>query len=167
MDSLRLGQITAPVGIKGEIRVYPYQDDIMRFSGIRELFIEGENEKRTVEKFRVTDSKMLVLKLSGTDDRNASELLRGKYLSVPKSEISLEENDYFIEDLIGMNVFDESGKKIGVLRDVLSNTNQDRYLIEDSVGKRFELPAVREFIVDVNIGEKAMTVRLIEGITDL
>jgi 16S rRNA processing protein RimM len=166
MDSFRLGQITAPVGIKGEIRVYPYPEYVRRFNDIRELFIEGEKEKRTVEKCRM-DKNMLVLKLSGINDRNTSELMRGKHLSLPKAEIELEDNDYFIDDLVGMDVLDESGKKLGVLKDVVSNISQDRYLIEGLDGRSFELPAVREFIIDVNTSEKTMIVRLIEGITDL
>lgn len=166
MDSFRLGRVTAPVGIKGEIRVYPYPEYITRFSDIGELFIEGEKERRVVEKCRM-DKNMAVLKLSGIDDRNTSELLRGKYISLPKAEIELEDNDYFIDDLVGMNVLDESGKKLGILKDVVSNINQDRYLIEGLDGKNFELPAVREFIINVNTSEKTMIVRLIEGITDL
>ena len=77
MDLFRLGKITSPVGIKGEMRVYSYLDELTRFSDIGEVLLDGRRVK--VEKVRF-QKNMAVVKLAGVDDRNASELLRGKDL---------------------------------------------------------------------------------------
>ena len=165
MELRKLGQITSPVGIKGEVRVYPYFD-ISLFSDVKKILIEGETEYRNLERFR-QDKNMLVLKLSGVDDRNASEGLRNKYLVLPEDEMfDLPDDTYFIDDLIGMSVLDENNNLIGRLVDVNQNSKQDLYVI-DTGSKTFMLPAVEEFILDIDIENKKMSVKLIDGIVDL
>ena len=166
MEYFKIGQITAPVGIKGEIRVYPYTDEITRFSAVKELIVDGEKTPRTVEKFR-KDKNMVVLKLSGIDDRNTSETFRNKDLFVDKEDFVLDEDVYYVEDLIGMKVFDEEEKEIGEIIDVINNPTQDLYRIKTRDEKEFSLPAVDEFIIDIDLDENKMTVHLVEGITDL
>jgi len=165
MDLFKLGKITSPVGIKGEVRVYSYLDDITRFLDLKNLQIEGESEFRDVERARV-DKNTVVIKLSGVDDRNTSESLRNKYLVIPKDMYQLPEDTYFVDDLIGMEVFDEEGNKIGVIDDINQNSIQDLYVINTG-SKSFMLPAVGEFILDVDIENKKMVVKLIDGIVDL
>ena len=166
MEYFKIGKITAPVGIKGEIRVYPYTDEITRFSAVKELTVEGEQTVRTVEKFRA-DKNMVVLKLSGIDDRNTSETYRNKFLLVDKEKFELEEDVFYADDLIGMEVYDEEGKLIGELTDILNKPTQDLYEISYGEDKKFVIPAVKEFILDVNIDENKMTVHLIDGLMDL
>lgn len=165
MDLFKLGKITSPVGIKGEVRVYSYLDDITRFLDLKKLQIEGESDFRDVERARV-DKNTVVIKLSGVDDRNTSESLRNKYLVIPKDMYQLPEDTYFVDDLIGMEVFDEEGNKIGVIDDINQNSIQDLYVINTG-SKSFMLPAVGEFILDVDIENKKMVVKLIDGIVDL
>lgn len=165
MDLFKLGKITSPVGIKGEVRVYSYLDDITRFSDIEKLYIEGESEFRDVERARV-DKNTVVIKLSGVDDRNTSESLRNKYLVIPKDMYELPDDTYYVDDLIGMEVFNEDGIKVGELVDINQNSKQDLYVI-DNGKKTFLLPAVGEFILDIDIENKKMVVKLIDGIVDL
>ena len=165
MERIKLGQITAPVGIRGEIRVYPYLEQA-RFSDIREVCVEGGSPVR-VEKCRM-DKNMVVLKLAGTDTRNDSESLRGRTLYLPEGvEPDLGEDTYLIDRLLGMSVVTEAGEAVGVLKDVISRPAQDLYEIEKKDGGSFLLPAVREFILKVDTAGRTMTVKLPEGITDL
>lgn len=166
MDYFKLGQITSPVGIKGEMRVYPYTDDTTRFSAVKTILVEGEKEPRTLEKSR-PDKNLVVIKLSGIDDRNASELYRGKNLFVNKEDFPLDEDVFFADDIIGIEVFSEDGQRVGKVINILNKPNQDIYEIEKADGNSFMLPAVKEFIVDVDTKEGKMTVHLIDGITDL
>ena len=69
-EPIRLGRITAPVGIKGEMRVYPYTDDMTRFSDIKKVLIEGREYPVSRARYQ---KDMVVLKLEGIDDRNAAE----------------------------------------------------------------------------------------------
>ncbi len=164
MERVKVGQITAPVGIKGEIRVFPYTDGTARFSDIEKLFLGDEKILRRVEKIRA-DKNLIILKLEGIDDRNTSETLRGKDLFVPKDDYELDEDSYFYDDLIGCSIVTEDGLTAGILTNIIQNTAQDLYEIKTEDGKSFLLPAVKEFILDVDIENKRIKVHLIEGIT--
>ena len=161
---IRLGQITAPVGIKGEIRVYPYLEQT-RFSDIHKVCI-GNGAPVDVEKFR-SDKNMLVMKLSGTDSRNDAEALRGKYLYLPEGvRPDLGDDTYLIDELKGCKVI-ENGTVLGIVSEVISRPFQDIYVVEKEDGKSFSLPAVHEFIISIDTAAKEIEVRLPEGLTDL
>lgn len=160
MNLFKLGKITAPVGIKGEIRVYSYINELTRFSDIEEVILDGRTCK--LENARVQKG-MVVLKLEGTDDRNAAELLRDKELFADKDAVDLGEDSYFTDDLIGCRVVDEDGNEIGELTDVISNPAHDLYQISIADGKSFLLPAVHEFIKGVETENRLIRVHLIEG----
>jgi len=162
MDKIKLGKITAPVGIKGEVRVYPYTDIPERFSQIDELEIDGKYVE--IENARYMKG-MAVLKLSCSPDRNAAEALRGKELFLDKDRLwDVPEDTYFVDELIGIQLFDEDAAYVGKLADVTHGAAQDIYVIEKPDGRRFMLPAVKEFIRDVDIEGRRMTVHLIEGL---
>ncbi len=163
MEKVKVGQITAPVGIKGEIRVFPYTDGTARFSDIEKLFVGDEKISRRIEKFRV-DKNLVILKLEGIDDRNTSETLRGKDLFVQREDYELEEDSYFYDDLIGCSILTEDGITAGTLINIIQNTAQGLYEIRTDEGKSFLLPAVKEFVLDVDIENKKIVVHLIEGI---
>ncbi|WP_165445388.1 ribosome maturation factor RimM [Bacilliculturomica massiliensis] len=165
MERIKIGQITNAVGIKGELRVYPYVSDPRRFSEIEELYVEME--RRTVTGVRFMKN-MVVLRLAGVDTRNDAEAMKGKDLFLDREEMwEMEDDSYLIGDLIGTAVFSEDGEAVGRLVNVVQNSSQDLYEIQQESGKRFLLPAVKEFILDVNTAEKRMTVKLIEGLTEI
>ncbi len=166
-DYIELGKITAPVGIKGELRVFPYTDEQTRFSAIEKLMAGGR--EYAVESVRY-QKDMVVLKLKGVNDRNAAEALRGQILSLSRDDIWDNPGDtYFVKDLVGMSVVREDGTVVGTLSDVLENPANDLYEISpaDPAKSAFLLPAVKEFILDVDTENRVMTVRLIEGLDSL
>ncbi len=164
-DLIKLGKITAPVGIKGEVRVFPYTDEMTRFSDMEELLLKGV--KTRIEEVRY-QKNMVILKLKGIDDRNAAEALRDIELMLDEDDLwEMPEDTYLIKDLIGMEAADEQGRVIGTLTDVTSGAAQDLYTISMPDGRSFLLPAVKEFVLKVDKDSKRMTVRLIEGLTDL
>lgn len=161
MDKIKLGKITAPQGVKGEFRVFPYTDEITRFSEIPYVLIDGLKHKISKARYQ---KNLVVLKVEGVEDRNAAEALRGKELLLNREDMWVQpENTYFIEDLIGMTIVsDEDGKEIGKLVKVIQNSSQDVYEINTGNGS-FLLPAVKEFIKSVDVENKLMKVHLIEG----
>ena len=163
MEKVRIGQITAPVGIKGEIRVFPYTDRESRFSDIKEVYV-GEGETRyTIQKVRY-DKGLVVLKFNEVNDRNTSETLRGVNLYVDKEQYVLDDDSYFVDELIGCSVFSEEGEMLGILDDVNQNSPQDIYVVETPEGKTFMIPAVKEFIKNVDTAGKTVTVHVIDGL---
>ena len=164
METIELGKITAPVGIKGEIRVYPYLDEETRFYAVKKVMLDGA--EYGVQKLR-SQNGMLVIKLKGIEDRNAAEALKNKVLLVSRSSLELAEDSYFSQDLLGMEVVDEEGSLIGRLGEILQNPAHDLYRIEKEDGSSFLLPAVKAFIIGVDTEAKRMTVRLPEGLDSL
>jgi len=162
MDTIKLGKITAPQGIKGEVRVYPYTDELTRFSEIEAVLLDGQ--KRKIQNARYMKN-MAVLKLEGVDDRNMAESLRNKELLLAKEDLwEQPEDTYFIDDLVGCTVVSEDGAPVGMLKSIISRPAQDLYEIERADGSTFLLPAVKEFIKNVDLDNKTITIHLINGL---
>ena len=162
MDTIKLGKITAPQGIKGEVRVYPYTDELTRFSEIESVLLDGQ--KRKIQNARYMKN-MAVLKLEGIDDRNAAETIRGKELLLSKEDLwEQPEDTYFIDDLLGCSVDSEDGSSVGTLKSIISRPAQDLYEIERADGSTFLLPAVKEFIKNVDLDNRIITIHLINGL---
>ncbi|MBO4861357.1 MAG: 16S rRNA processing protein RimM [Firmicutes bacterium] len=165
MKKVALGRVTAPVGIKGEIRVYPYLEQA-RFSDIKKVVLQGEGECE-LQYFRA-NGKMLVVKLSCCSDRNTAETLRNRELYLPEGQdLDLGADTYFVDDLVGLNVRTEDGREVGTLKEVHSRSAQDLYEIEKPDGSSFLMPAVKEFVLKVDKTEGVMTVKIPEGLEDL
>ena len=162
MDTIKLGKITAPQGIKGEVRVYPYTDELTRFSEIEAVLLDGQ--KRKIQNARYMKN-MAVLKLEGVDDRNMAESLRNKELLLAKEDLwEQPEDTYFIDDLVGCDVVSEDGDSVGTLKNIISRPAQDLYEIERADGSTFLLPAVKEFIKNVDLDNKTIIIHLINGL---
>ena len=162
MDIIKLGKITAPQGIRGEVRVYPYTDRPTRFSEIEAVLLQGR--RRRIENARYMKN-MAVLKLEGIDDRTAAEAVRNQELLLAREDLwEQPEDTYFVDDLVGCRVVSEDGTPVGTLRAILSRPAQDLYEIEKEDGSAFLLPAVKEFVRSVDVGNKIITIHLIEGL---
>jgi len=164
MDKVKIGQITAPFGIKGEVRVFSYMDEITRFSHIEKIYLgETLNMYYQVEKVRY-DRGFALIKFVEVPDRNTSETLRSLNLYIPRDEYDLDDDSYLIEDLLGCKVISEEGEYLGDLIDIIQNSSQDVYEIKKEDKKSFLVPAVKEFIKDVNLDEKVIVLHVIEGL---
>lgn len=152
----------------GEVKVYPFTDYKERFEELEYVYIEDNiDSKLEIEKVRYK-KQLIILKFKGMDSINAVKNLKNKYIAIDKKDIrELPEDSYYIFDLIGSKVLDENNTLIGKLIDVMQNTSQDIYVVEHVESKKPVLiPAVKEFIKDVNIEEKTIEVKLIEGMIE-
>lgn len=162
MDRIKVGIISSAVGLKGEVKVYPYTDYKERFEELDGVYINNDFTKIMGVRYM---KNMAIIKFEGVDNRNQAELLREHLLYIDKKDLrELGEDEYYIFDLIGLKVVDEDNNKIGTLSDVIQNSAQDLYEIEQENGNKFLLPAVSEFIVNIDTKCGIMVVRLIEGI---
>ena len=111
MEKIKLGQIVTAVGIKGEVKVYPYTDIPERFEEIDSLMIESKTAKINGVRYM---KNMVILRLEGVDDRNAAEALRGKNLFIDRKDMwEMPEDTYLVKDLLGMTVMDPEGNRVG------------------------------------------------------
>jgi 16S rRNA processing protein RimM len=162
METIKLGMITAPQGIKGEFRVLPYTDEPTRFEEIEAVLLDGQ--KRRIENVWYRPN-MVILKLEGIDDRNAAEKLRNKELLLDKKDLWKQPEDtFFIDDLVGCLVIDTNKEAVGVLQQVHSRPAQDLFEIEKPDGTTFLLPAVKEFIKGVDLENKIIQIQVIDGL---
>lgn len=166
-ELIKIGQITSAHGVHGEVRVYPLTDFPERFATLRTVLL-GPDAKPTRIKFRGTVKNLLILQIEGVEDREQAERLRLQYLQVPKSEVHpLPEGHYYVFDLVGLDVIDPEGKPLGKLVAV-ENTSpaHDIYVVETGLGKRYMVPAVRQFVREISLEKGHIVVAPIPGLLE-
>lgn len=165
---LKVGAITSTHGIRGEVKVFPLTDDAGRFRKCKELILNTGKERIVLEVEGVKFFKQFViLKFKGYDSINDIEGYRGKELYVTRENaVPLEKDEYFIADLLGIQVLDEHGEEIGVLKDVIETGANDVYSVTTREGKEILLPAIKDCILDVDVQAGRMHVRILPGLLD-
>ncbi len=165
MEKILIGKITSAVGLKGEVKVYNYSDSVQIYEDTPQIYV-GE-ELMDVLSVR-TQKNMVVLRLSGFTDRDAAEKARGREIFVTEADLpELPEGQFYVRDLIGMQVVTEDGEPLGQVTDVIQNTAQDLFEVELPEGRKVLIPKVDEYVRDIDGSERRITVRLQEGILDL
>ena len=145
-ELLQVGVITSTHGVRGEVKVFPTTDDPNRFKSLKHVLLDTGREKKSLEVQGVKFFKQFViLKFKGIDNINDIEMYKKRELWIPREEAQeLEEDEYYIADLIGMDVVLEDGSKFGTLKDVMETGANDVYVVEDDKGEEILLPAIRE-----------------------
>lgn len=164
--NLEIGQIVNTFGIKGFVKVNPFVDDISRFDDLKKVYIKKQKVLKELEVEEVKYHKNMVLvKFKGIDKVEEAETLRNSYLEVDrKNAIDLQEGEYFIADLLGLEVITDEGNTLGKLEDIFNTGSNDIYVVKDELGKQILLPAISEVIKEINLEEKKILVHLLEGL---
>lgn len=167
MDYTVVGKIINTHGIKGEVKVYPLTDNLHRFSDLKVVFIGEKKIEVEIESVRYHKG-FGILKFKGYDNINQILSFKDSYIYIrDEDRIKLPENSYFISDLLHCKVYDTKLNLIGELVDVLQGASNDVYVVKDHYNeKEYLIPAVREFIIDVNIKEKKIIIDPIEGMIE-
>ncbi len=165
MDYFSIGKIVNTHGIRGEVKVYPYVDDLGEIERLEKVFVEkkGELIPKKILGCRLHKG-MALLSLEGIKDMTAAEGLKGCILKISRDMAEpCGEDEYFIKDLYGMEVVTDEGEVLGELSDVLFTGANDVYVVKTKE-KDILIPAVKQCILKVDISEKKMTVKLLEGL---
>lgn len=167
-DLFQVGIITSTHGVRGEVKVYPTTDDVRRFKRLKEVILDTGKEQKTLEIEGVKFFKqMVILKFKGLDNLNDVESYRQKSLYVTRANaVRLSRDEYFIADLIGLAVYDESDKELGTLEDVMSTGANDVYVIKLINGGELLLPAIKQCILNVDINAGRMQVHVLDGLLE-
>lgn len=162
---LQVGVISSTHGIRGEVKVFPTTDDPARFKKLKKVLLDTGKERIEMEIQSVKFFKQFVIvKFRGVDNINDIEKYKGKSLLVPREDaVTLEENEYYIADLIGMEVFADE-ERFGILRDVMETGANEVYIIDSDKHGEVLIPAIRDCILDVNVEERVMKIRLLDGL---
>lgn len=163
---LEIGQIVNTFGIKGQVKVNPFTDDIRRFDELKEMYVEKKHELKLFQIEKVNYSKnMVILKLKGIETPEQAETLRNSYLKIDrKNAKKLPEGTYYIADLIGLDVYTDENKLLGKLDYIYNTGSSDIYVVKDEQGKETLLPAIKEVLKQVDLDSKKIIVHIIEGL---
>lgn len=166
---LQVGVISSTHGIAGEVKVYPTTDDVRRFDFLKNVILDTGKEKINLEVSSVKYFKnMVILKFKQFNNINEVEKFRSCPLYVTRENaVELEEDEYFICDLIGLKVVSDEGEELGKLTDVLQTGANDVYVVKMANDKEVLFPAIEQCILNVNLEEGIMTVHVMDGLLDL
>lgn len=164
----QVGVITSTHGIKGEVKVYPTTDDPGRFRRLKEVILDSGKGDVVLKIESVKFFKQFViLKFEGLNTPEEAAKYRQKSLYVTRENaVRLGRDEYFIADLMGLKVLDETGEEIGVLREVLETGANDVYIIDLKDGRELLLPAIKECVLRVDVEAGQMQIHILEGLLD-
>lgn len=167
-DRFQVGVISSTHGIAGEVKVYPTTDDMTRFKKLKQVILDTGKEELQLDISQVKFFKqMVILKFKQFQNINEVERFRGKSLYVTRENaVKLKKDEYFIADMIGMQVVSTEGEDLGILSDVLQTGANDVYVVEQTGKEQLLLPAIHECIRDVDMELGKMTVYLMPGLRD-
>ena len=163
---LQIGVITQTHGVRGEVKVFPTTDDPARYKKLKKVILDTGKEQLPLE---IQGGKLfkqfVILKFKGIDNRNDIEKYRRCPLLVEREDaVPLEEDEYFIADMIGMEVVTEDGQIFGTLKDVIETGANDVYVIDSAAHGEVLIPAIKECILSVDVKEQRMMVHLLAGL---
>lgn len=167
MEFLEVGKIINTHGLRGDVKVMPWTDTPEDFEDIPVVYIKRktENEKLTVSKIKYQKNN-LIIKFNEINDINDAEKYKGLILLADREDLwELEDGVYYIADLIGLDVYDESGK-IGVIEDVLNTGANDIYDVKREGKKNLLLPVIDEVVKEIDLENGRVTVHVMEGLDE-
>ena len=165
-----IGKLARPHGIRGEIRVNYYADSLELLRG-DVVYLQAGNKpprKMEIDTVRMHQGTPLI-RFVEAPDRTAAEFLRGQTLLIPESALpELDEDEVYLHDMLGLSVvLDATGQKLGVLDHVLFHGEQELWSILTPEGKEILLPAVPEFVADIDLDTEIIRITPPEGLLEL
>ncbi len=166
-DFFRIGVITSTHGLKGEVKVFPTTDDVNRFKKLKKCILrtpkgDMEVEKRSCKFFK----NMVILSFKEFQDINEIEKYKNCELYVRREDATpLDEDEFYIADVIGMEVYEEDNK-LGELEDVLQTGANDVFSVRLTDGKELLIPVIKQCVLDIDYEARKVMVKLMKGMLD-
>lgn len=162
---IAIGKIIQPHGLNGYLKATAYSGILKRFLELKILYIETEDDTKglIVEDVILQDNNALI-KFKSINNREEAASLVQKDLFIPyEDRLKLPENNFFIHDLIGLQVFDINGNYLGTIENVLQVGANDIYQVNHG-DYEILIPAATEFVKKISLKDKKIIVKLIEGL---
>ena len=164
----QVGVISSTHGVHGEVKVYPTTDDPKRFLKLKEVLLDTPKGYMPlkVEKVRFF-KQMVIVKFGGYDTIESIQMYRQKGLFVPREQaVPLAEDEYYVADLLGMDVYLEDGELFGKVKDVMQSAANDVYIIRSLVHGEVLLPAIADCVKEVSVEDNRMVIHLLDGLVE-
>ena len=163
-DPICLAQIGAAHGIKGHVRVKPFTEVPEGLSDYGQLFTEDGSNKYKIAFLRAIKGGMLVVKFKGVNDRNQAEALNGTKLYIERSRLpELEDDDFYIEDLVGLDVKTTDDEPFGKISAVQNFGADDLLEVRPTKGKSEFIPFTKAAVPEVSIANGFIRISLEEA----
>lgn len=165
---MAVGLITTAHGLRGEVKVELHTDFPERFAPDVVVYLGEELDKAVIREARPHQGQLL-LQFNDIDDRTKADALRGLWVFIPEDEaVELEEDTYFVHDIIGLAVQTTKGEPLGTVEQVLFTGANDVYVVQPPGEPKREilLPAIEDVIKEVDLENGILTVELLPGLLD-
>ncbi len=167
VDPIVIGRIARPVGVKGEVKAVSTSQSPKPVLDLKRVKIRLHNQYRSLRVSRSQLSgKWIRIKFAGINSPEDVAVLNGAEIIIPESERPIsEEHEYYVDDLVGCMVVSDTGEDIGFLQEVWHQGHHDIWVI-DGIAGEILIPAVKEFILNVDLESHRITINQIEGLLD-
>jgi len=164
---IRIGKILNTQGNRGALRVLPLTDYPERFQKMARVQVSINDQLRELS---IEDSffhkKYIIIKFKEIQDMNAAGALKGGFLVVSRAElVPLPEDSYYIFDLIGIEVFDSDGRRLGIMTDIIQTGSNDVYVVETEA-RPLLIPALKQVVKEIDLDGRRIVVQIPEGLDD-
>lgn len=157
MDYIIIGEIIKAQGIKGEVKIKPLTDDVTRYKKLKLVYID--TKPYTISSLRF-DGGYVYMCFTTVTDRNTSETLRGKTIKIDKvNAVAVGENEFFIDDIVGCTIVDESENLIGKITEVLQLGAADVFVAKNTAGKYLRFPFLKKLFVLTDVANKKLIIK--------
>jgi len=156
------GKIFRVHGLKGAVKLAPFLPVKKGIRRVRIMFPDGRCSVSQVKIVGFTD-RLLIVKIKGYDSKEEAEQLKGCMVEVPK--FRLPPDNFYINDLIGIDVFEEKGRYIGILQEVFNTSSNDVFRITDD-RRDVLFPALKRLVKKVDLKNRRMVVTMPEGLEE-
>ena len=158
-ETIVIGKVVGTFGLKGTLKIWPDTDFPERFDEGRSVLIDGKPYEIVETRWHKLQAR---IRVKGVTRLELGEALIGFNVEVPADDLpELGEGEYMVNDLMGLEVFNEEGERMGVVEDVIKGSAQDLYQVAGVL-----VPAVKEFILSIDVPGKRMVIRPIPGMFD-
>ncbi|MEE0930894.1 MAG: ribosome maturation factor RimM [Acutalibacteraceae bacterium] len=162
---LEIGKIVGTHGLKGELRVDPWCDSPQFLCEFKTLYLTKGATKLEVKSR--PHKNIAIVKVKGVDTIEDADKLRNKILYMNRDDARLAEDEYFIQDLMGMEITDvDNGKIYGILTDVFKTGANDVYQVTDDNKKDYLIPVIDEVVINISLDENKVYIKPLKGIFD-
>ncbi|OCL27053.1 16S rRNA processing protein RimM [Orenia metallireducens] len=162
---ITIGEIIRHQGNKGEVRVKPLTDFPERFELLDSVYLVKNRIKKEVYIEDVWYHKQfIILKFEGFDGISEAIDHKGYLVQIAEEEkMELEEDNYYVDEIIGVEVYTEAGEYLGIIQEVLETGANDVYIVNND-GEELLLPAIKDVILNVDLNAQKMEVKLLPGL---
>lgn len=165
MSKISVGKVVNTRGLRGEVKIYPYIDELDAFSEFSYLIVnEKKYDIRQVKFFK----NMVFITFDGIDSIEMAEKLKNFDAFISEEDLpELSEEEFYIKDILGMDVVSDDGEYLGSIKDVFRTGANDVYEVTRENKKSMYLPAIKDVILSIDTKENKMTVHIIDGLDEI